>query len=152
MHAVRQRPRVCSRSRLRGTQGARLYKVHVWVPAGFRGACSGRSKSRNLARNLGIAFRPARADQAHATPQNIISFLTSLELFQLSKGRQPRYNSRASSFSLRDSHERCSCVWVRECVCVRVIRILQYSGIGSRNTVSRTETGGAVQFSLLFFI
>ena len=33
---------------------------------------------------------------------------------QPSKAWQPRYNSRASSFSLCDSHERCFCVWVRE--------------------------------------
>ena len=39
-----------SRSRLRGTQGGRLYTtVQVWIQAGLRGACSGRSKSRNLA-------------------------------------------------------------------------------------------------------
>ena len=38
--------------------------------------------------------------------------------------RQPRYNSRASSFSLCDNHERCFCVWLRErayvCLCVIV--------------------------------
>ena len=49
--------RLCSRSRPRGTQGVRLYTtVQVWVPGGLRGACSGRSKSRNLASNHGIAF------------------------------------------------------------------------------------------------
>ena len=64
-----------SRSRLRGTQGARLYTTaQVWVPAGFRGACSGRSKPRNLASNRGIGFRSARANQAHAKPKNVISF------------------------------------------------------------------------------
>ena len=33
----------------------------------------------------------------------------------------PRYNSRASSFSLCDSHERCLSVWVREraCMCAK---------------------------------
>ena len=44
-----------SRSRLRGTQGARLYTTaQVWVPDGLRDACSGRSKSQNLASNHGI--------------------------------------------------------------------------------------------------
>ena len=36
-----------SRSLLRGTQGG-YTTVQVWVPAGLRGACSGRAKSRNL--------------------------------------------------------------------------------------------------------
>ena len=34
-----------------------------------RGTCSGGSKSRTLANNHGIAFRPARANQAHANPE-----------------------------------------------------------------------------------
>ena len=34
--------------------------VQVWVPAGSRGACSGRPKSRNGASNPREAFRPAR--------------------------------------------------------------------------------------------
>ena len=43
-----------------GHAGARLYTtVQVWVPAGLRGACAGRSKSRNLAGNHGVAFRGA---------------------------------------------------------------------------------------------
>ena len=43
---------------------ARVYTTaQVWVPAGPRGACSGRSKSRNLASNRGKAFVPARAKQ-----------------------------------------------------------------------------------------
>ena len=106
------------RSRLRGSQGARLYTmVHVWVPAGLRGACSGRLKSRNLPSNQGIAFRPARANQAHATP-SLFLFLPLLVFLhvpqQPSKSRQPRYNtSRALSFSLCGSHERCFCVWIR---------------------------------------
>ena len=70
-----------SRFRLRGTQGARLYTTaQLWGPAGFRGACSGRSKSRILASNRRIAFRPARADQVHANPQKTLyfHFFTSL--------------------------------------------------------------------------
>ena len=61
-----------ARSRLRGTQGACLYTtVHVWVLAGLRGAFSGRSKSRNVERNQGIAFRRARANQTHGNPQKL---------------------------------------------------------------------------------
>ena len=37
-----------------------------------RGTCSGGSKSRTLANNHGIAFRPARANQAHANPKKTI--------------------------------------------------------------------------------
>ena len=60
---------IFSRSRLRGTQEARLYTtVQVWVQIGLRGACSGRSKSRNLASTQGIAFRPARASQDNGNP------------------------------------------------------------------------------------
>ena len=58
-----------SRSRLRGTHGARLYTtVQVWVPARLRGACSKHSISPNLASTRGIAFRPAIANHANATP------------------------------------------------------------------------------------
>ena len=65
-----------SRSRLRGTQGGRLYTTaQVWVPTGPRGACSGRSKSRNLASNRGVAFRPAIANQA-ACPKKVCFFFS----------------------------------------------------------------------------
>ena len=70
-----------SRSWLRGTQGTRPYTtVQVWVPAGLHDACSGCSKSRNLASNHGIAFRPGRANQAHVTPQNIFVYVSPLLL------------------------------------------------------------------------
>ena len=50
-----------SRSRLRGTQRARLYTTaQFWVPSGLRRAYSGRSKSRNLASSHGVAFRGVR--------------------------------------------------------------------------------------------
>ena len=58
-----------SRSRLRGTQGARLHTTaHVWAPGGLCGACSRRSKLRNLARNHGVAFREARSEQDIGKP------------------------------------------------------------------------------------
>ena len=60
---------IFSRSRPRGTQGGRLYSTgQVWVPGGLRGACSGRSKSRNMAINHGVAFRGARAEQDYGKP------------------------------------------------------------------------------------
>lgn len=55
-----------SRSRLRGTQGARVFTTTcVWVPPGFCGVCSGRLNSQNLASNRGGAFHAARAKQDH---------------------------------------------------------------------------------------
>ena len=70
-------PRAFSRALwLRGTQGGRLYTtVQVFVPAGLRGACSGRSKSRDLASNHGIAFRRPRAYQAHGNPEKLCVFV-----------------------------------------------------------------------------
>ena len=63
------------RSRLRGTQGARLLTtVQVWVPAGLYRACCGRSKSRNLASNHGVAFRGARAEQDNGKPNHHLLF------------------------------------------------------------------------------
>ena len=84
-----------SRSRLRGTQGARLYKtVQVWAPAGLHDACSGRLKSLNLACNHGVPFRGARAKQDNGkhTNQNAnFSFLRSaaLLLHQLQVPHRP---------------------------------------------------------------
>ena len=57
---------------------------------------------------------------------------------------QPRYNSRASSFSRCDSHERCF-LCARVCVCV--ILGAYSSSRNQEQSVSRRE----VQFQLLFF-
>ena len=58
-----------SRSRLQGTQGGHLYTTaKVWVPGGLHGASSGRSKSRNVASDHGVAFRGARAEQDDGKP------------------------------------------------------------------------------------
>ena len=58
-----------SYSRLRGTQRARPNTTaQVWALAEVRGTCSGDSKSRKMATNLGEAFRARRAIQAHANP------------------------------------------------------------------------------------
>ena len=55
-----------SRSRLRDTQGGRLYTT-AQVPGVFCGACSGRSKIAKSS-NHGVAFRKARAEQGHGNP------------------------------------------------------------------------------------
>ena len=58
-----------SRYRLRRTQGAHLYTTaQVWVPGVLLGAGSGRSKSRNMESNHGVAFREARAEQDKGKP------------------------------------------------------------------------------------
>ena len=113
-----------SRSWLRGTQGERLYTRRKFLaPAGLRGACSGRSELRELARNHGVAFHRAIPNEAHANPQDVIVFYSSFifsplsaALSQLprqpSKGRQPRCKSRSLSFSLCDCHDACVCVRV----------------------------------------
>ena len=49
--------------------GPRVLTVHVWAPAGLRGGWSGRSKSRDLASNHGIAFRLAKHLGTMETPQ-----------------------------------------------------------------------------------
>ena len=62
--------------------GPRVLTAPVWAPAGLRGACSGRSKSRELESNHGIAFRRARASQAHGNAQYIylVYFLVDTSL------------------------------------------------------------------------
>ena len=58
-----------SRSRLRGTQVTCLYtSTQVWVPGRVRGACSVRSKYRNLASNCGVDLGGATAEQNIAKP------------------------------------------------------------------------------------
>ena len=49
--------------------GPREHGVHVWAMAKVRDTWSRGSKSRKLVSNHVIAFRPARANQAHANPK-----------------------------------------------------------------------------------
>ena len=128
-----------SRSRLRGTRGARLYTTaQDWVPGGLRGACSGRSKSRHLASNRGVAFRGARAVYDDGK--------TTCQLFCPCKGQQHGSNNRLKLSSvlqlrtllskkyiyqymrvwsttvpcvvmmLRVTCAVCACVWICPCV------------------------------------
>ena len=101
-----------SRSRLRDTQGARLYTMaQVWIPGGLRGACSGRSKSRNLASNRGVAFREARAEQDNGKP--------TCQLFCSDKPRQNNTRFKLSPFLQRRTL-LCVC---GHCLCVCVLRM-----------------------------
>lgn len=79
-------------SRLRGTQGGRIYTAALaWAPAGRRGACSGRSKSRELASNHIIAFRPASAKQDDGNPK-----ISSVRWLLLYHAVLPALNSNTS--------------------------------------------------------
>ena len=128
-----------SRSRLRGTQGGRLYTTaRVWVPAGLRDPRSGRPKSRDLASNHGIAFRRARASQDNGTPLQFSVFARlllhhvcitpSLERStSLLCGSHGYISSRAASSSFCDGHGR----FVRVCVCHVSCPILSNWEIGT---------------------
>ena len=64
---------------LRGTQEPGWYTaVHVWAPAGLRGACSRRLKSRNLALFHGIAFRLVEPRRTLEKPRLTILALSLL--------------------------------------------------------------------------
>ena len=55
------------------TGGPHEHWVQAWALAKVRDTCSRGSMSRKLVNNHGIAFRPARANQAHANPNpNVI--------------------------------------------------------------------------------
>ena len=120
-----------SRSRLRGTQGGRVYTTaQFWVPAGLRGSRSGLSKSRDLTSTHRIASAELEPTRPMETCKHNIVFILHLSLLLFSEPsqqpskatrRQPRCNSHVSSLSLCDSHERCFCMCVRERACVRVI-------------------------------
>ena len=122
-----------SRLRLQGTQGGHLYTmVKVRVPVGLRGASAGRSKARNLASNRGIAFRLARANQAHANPKNVIVFIfTSLLLLWKYQSSCQRLGSHGTTAALQafpfvttmNGASACGFVSVRVCACH--CRILQ---------------------------
>ena len=74
-------------------QGARVYiTVQVWVPAGLRGTCSGRSKLRNLASNRDETFRLARAKQVHGNPK--LSMFHTAAVLLLMRYHSPQQASK----------------------------------------------------------
>ena len=112
-----------SLSRLRVTQGAHLYTtVQVWVQAGLHAACSGRSKSRNLASNLGVSFRGARAKQGNGKPTYLVSAF--FQVFCSAAAVEPRSHGAtlASRFPGCYSHGHFSSV-CGHCLCVCVLRV-----------------------------
>ena len=79
LHFSRPAAGLPSHSRLRGTQGARVYTTaQMRAPAEVRGACSGPPKPRPLANNYGESFRPARAKQGNGYPTISTIFILML--------------------------------------------------------------------------
>ena len=121
--------------------------MHVWVPGGLRGACSGHSKSRNLARKHGIAFRRARADQAHGKPPichilfcDLLLLCTSICQKYRTSLTQARFSSSlASSFS-------CATSLIRACTCVSLTQ-----GPYSSHSSSIYEQKVLLNFSFFVF-
>ena len=71
---------------------------------------------------------------------------------QLPKARHPRYNSRASSFSLCDSHERCFCVCVRERACVCVFVFIGFYSSRNQEQSQEERSNSAFFLSCSFFL
>ena len=116
-------------------------------------------KVANLAINRGIAFRPARAIQAHANPQEVFFFL--VHLFQLSlllflkyQISRQRLGSHGTTAALQafafvtatNGAFACGFVRVRVCACVIV------GSYSSSNQEHSLKNRGAIQLLLLFFI
>ena len=146
-----------SSSQLRRTQGARANTRRSF---GHGRACSGRSKSLDLASNHGIVFRPAERSKAMETPipgtRGIHFCWLCYSMCYMSHTSpqnayiwtQPRCNSsRSSSLSFCDSHEQqCFCV----CGCVRVChrtysRTVQAVGTSGPGTTAAETRLGTVQ-------
>ena len=135
--------------------GPRVITAQVWAPAGLRGACSGLSKSRELASNHGIAFRRPRANQAHRKPRTVIfSFSTSrcCCLWSTATVALKRLGSRGTTAALQaylfvtatNGASACVCVSVRMCVCECV-------SCGSRNQEHSLKKRGTTSAFLLSF-
>ena len=111
-----------SRCRLRGTQGGRVYTtVQVRGPVGVRGACSGRSKLREMALFHGIIFRDTKLPNTMESPQFqpfalLLLCHTIPSPLKLSTLGHPRYSSRrTSSCSLSDERPWTANLCVRVC-------------------------------------
>ena len=122
------------RSRLRGTQGGRVYTTaQVWAPAGLHGARSGRSKSRELASNHGIAFPLSQSIAGQWKPLQYKKFALLLLLLYHVCITQPL---KLTSSLLCDSHgttavthQALRCLGVCACVSCFLSNYL----VGNRN-------------------
>ena len=101
-------------------RGPREHWMHVWALAEVRGTCSWGSTSRKLVNNHGIAFRPARADQAHTNPKNKARF-PPLVIFSFSSVaaaatvQQPRLIFFFPFVTATIGGSECGVVRMREC-------------------------------------
>ena len=145
---------ISSRSRLRGTRGGNLYTtVQVWSRPGFVARALGVQSRETWQVIAGLVSDQLEPTRPMQTPKMFFppSFLhlqyISAAVYEVpqqpSKVRQSRHNSRASTCSLSDSHERCFCVWVRERVRVCVI-------VGSYSRKNQEQSEEQVPFSFFF--
>ena len=164
LHAFHRRPWVFSHSSgcgarrrpigtLRRTPGSR--------PSSAARALDGRSPL-SLASNHGIAFRPARANQARANPKNVSKFFIFSPLMLFLKyhnscerlGNQGTTAAALQAFPFVTATNGASkCGFMRVCACACVclsVIVASYSSIvGARNTaVSRREVWCCLSFSL----
>ena len=106
-------------------RGAAWYTTaQVWVPGGLRGACSGRSKSRNLASSRGVALRGARAEQDNGKPIYIAVLLHCCKALYFAATVQQQSHIKfvwTTTMRVWTLHMRvCSvCAMIRACVQVR---------------------------------
>lgn len=108
--------------------------AHFWPPAGLRGACSRRPKSRELALFQRITVRRAEPSRAMKTPQFQTFVLLSLlyqicitPCFKLSSSllcdnHATTAVARTSSSPLCDGHGRRFCVCVCHASCIPIYR------------------------------
>ena len=110
-----------SRFLLGRTQEPRPYTaVHFWAPAGLRGACSGRPKSRELAVFQGIAFRLAEPRRTLENPQKKCQPFLSAALSYLYHVSQALHFDKSQYNSSRTSRFAFVTATDGACVCARV--------------------------------
>ena len=147
---------------LRGTQEAHRYiTTHAWIPAELCGTCSGRSKPLSLASNHGIAFRPARANQARANPKNVSKFFIFSPLMLFLKyhnscerlGNQGTTAAALQAFPFVTATNGASkCGFMRVCACACVCLSVIVASYSSRKQDHSFRNKGANNIFLFFFI
>ena len=115
------RPRVFLLLSVAGqTGGSSEHWVQVCALTKVRGTCCGGSKSRTLANNHGIVFRPARANQAHANPKKnsisatpyflVCSISTIRNFLFVCKPLYPYVVHHVASSGTYTAGTRCNCI------------------------------------------